>query len=249
MAEIKYYAAQVAPEDQDPNFDRCNWWGWTVTGNRDYNGFVTAEYNKLFEATPYSGECLMDEMLDQYQQMKDGDSCAWYDTLEELLQYELCNYNRNWTPEQLEQWKEILSFDYSKPGWNLTEDDMKCKALSLLCNREYAYKEIHGDCQGDWQRCYYPKDEENLLDDLEMQYFNTGEEWEVCDAAEIEEQGLPAPANGNEVYDLIEVSTFYYIDGSCSRENLAKALGCKPDEIKMWRWKGYRKISEYEEDM
>lgn len=242
MAEIKYYAAQVAPEDQDPNFDRCNWWGWTVTGNRDYEGFVTAEYNKLF-GTTLCGGCLFDEMLDLYQQMKEGDGHALYSTLEELLQEELGDYNRDWTPEQLEQWKEILSQEV--PRW----ENMKCKALSLLCNREYAYKAIHGDCQSDWQRCYYPKDEENLLDDLEMQYFNTGEEWEVCDAAEIEEQGLPAPANGNEVYDLIEVSTSYYIDGSCSRENLAKALGCKPDEIKMWRWKRYRKISEYEEDV
>ena len=241
MAEIKYYAAQVAPEDQDPNFDRCNWWGWTATGNRDYEGFVTAEYNKLF-GTTLCGGCLFDEMLDLYQQMKEGDGHALYSTLEELLQEELGDYNRDWTPEQLEQWKEILSQEV--PRW----ENMKCKALSLLCNREYAYKAIHGVCQSDWQRCYYPKDEENLLGDLEMQYFNTGEEWEVCDAAEIEEQGLPAPANGNEVYDLMEVSTSYYIDGSYSRENLAKALGCKPDEIKMWRWKGYRKISEYEED-
>lgn len=247
MAEIKYYAAQVAPEDQDPNFDRCNWWGWTVTGNRDYEGFVTAEYNKLF-GTTLCGGCLFDEMLDLYQQMKEDDGHALYSTLEELLREELGDYNRDWTPEQLEQWKQILSFDYSKPGSRLTEENMKCKALSLLCNREYTYEEIHGVCQSDWQRCYYPKDEENLLGDMEMQYFNTGEEWEVCDAAEIEEQGLPAPANGNEVYDLMEVSTSYYIDGSYSRENLAKALGCKPDEIKMWRWKGYRKISEYEED-
>ena len=247
MAEIKYYAAQVAPEDQDPNFDRCNWWGWTVTGNRDYEGFVTAEYNKLF-GTTLCGGCLFDEMLDLYQQMKEDDGHALYSTLEELLREELGDYNRDWTPEQLEQWKQILSFDYSKPGSRLTEENMKCKALSLLCNREYTYEEIHGVCQSDWQRCYYPKDEENLLGDMEMQYFNTGEEWEVCDAAEIEEQGLPAPANGNEVYDLVEVSTSYYIDGSYSRENLAKALGCKPDEIKMWRWKGYRKISEYEED-
>ena len=67
---------------------------------------------------------------------------------------------------------------------------MKCKALSLLCNREYAYREINGDCQGDWQDCYYPKDEENLLDELEMQYFNTGEEWEVVDAEELKEHGL-----------------------------------------------------------
>ena len=246
MAEIKYYAAQVAPEDQDPNFDRCNWWGWTVTGNRNYEGFTTAEYNKLFGAM-CSGGCLLDEMLDLYQQMKGGDGHALYSTLEELLQEELGDYNRDWTPEQLGQWKEILSFDYSKPGSRLAEENMKCRALSLVSNREYAYKEIHGDCQGDWQRCYYPKDEENLLGDLEMQYFNTGEEWEVCDAAEIEEQGFPAPANGNEVYD-IEVSTSYYIDGYYSRENLAKALGCKPNEIKMWRWKGYRKISEYEEE-
>ena len=242
MAEIKYYAAQVSPEDQDPNFDRCNWWGWTVTGNRDYEGFMTAEYNKLF-GTTLCGGCLLDEMLDLYQQMKDGDGHALYSTLEELLQEELGDYNRDWTPEQLEQWKEILSQEVSR--W----ENMKCKALSLLCNQEYAYKAIHGVYQSDWQRCYYPKDEENLLGDLEMQYFNTGEEWEVGDAAEIEEQGLPAPANGNEVYDLMEVSTSYYIDGFYSRENLAKALGCKPDEIKMWRWKGYRKISEYEEDV
>nr|DAD81934.1 MAG TPA: hypothetical protein [Siphoviridae sp. ctAvK3]DAE15130.1 MAG TPA: hypothetical protein [Siphoviridae sp. ctdVv30] len=240
MAEIKYYAAQVAPEDQDPNFDRCNWWGWTVTGNRDYEGFTTAEYNKLFGTNGNVGA--LDLMVEEYQIMVENVNNSEYNTLEELLQGELGDYNRDWTPEQLEQWKEILSQDV--PRW----ENMKCKALSLLCNREYAYKAIHGVCQSDWQRCYYPKDEENLLGDLEMQYFNTGEEWEVCDAAEIEEQGLPAPANGNEVDDLIEVSTSYYIGGSYSRENLAKALGCKPDEIKMWRWKGYRKISEYEED-
>lgn len=240
MAEIKYYAAQVAPEYQDSNFDRCNWWGWTVTGNRDYEGFTTAEYNKLFGTNGNVGA--LDLMVEEYQIMVENVNNSEYNTLEELLQGELGDYNRDWTPEQLEQWKEILSQDV--PRW----ENMKCKALSLLCNREYAYKAIHGVCQSDWQRCYYPKDEENLLGDLEMQYFNTGEEWEVCDAAEIEEQGLPAPANGNEVCDLMEVSTSYYIDGSYSRENLAKALGCKPDEIKMWRWKGYRKISEYEED-
>ena len=133
MAEIKYYAAQVAPEDQDPNFDRCNWWGWTVTGNRDYEGFVTAEYNKLF-GTTLCGGCLFDEMLDLYQQMKEGDGHALYSTLEELLQEELGDYNRDWTPEQLEQWKEILSFDYSKPGSRLAEENMKCKVFFLLCN-------------------------------------------------------------------------------------------------------------------
>lgn len=239
MAEIKYYAAQVAPEDQDPNFDEGSWWGWTVTGNRYYKGFVTAEYNKLFEATPYSGECLMDEMLDQYQQMKDGDSHALYSTLEELLQGELNSFNRDWTPEQLEQWKEILEAS----GW----DSIKCKALSLLCNREYAYKKIHGDCQGDWQHCYYPKDEENLLDDLEMQYFNTGEEWDVVDAEELKDCGEPTPEDGQDVMGM--GGCFYYIDGFHARENLAERLECQPDEIKMWRWKGYRKISEYEEDM
>ena len=248
MAEIKYYAAQVSPEDQDPNFDRCNWWGWTVTGNRYYNGFVTAEYNKLFGESPNSSECLLDEMLDQYQQMKDGDSCAWYDTLEELLQEELGNYNRDWTPEQLEQWKEILSFDYSKPSWNLAEDDIKCKALSLLCHREYAYREIHGDCQGDWQDCYYPKDEENLLDELEMQYFNTGEEWDVVDAEELKDCGELTPEDGVDIMRMESIYCSAYVDGFRARENLARILDCRPEEIKMWRWKGYRKISVYEED-
>ena len=248
MAEIKYYAAQVSPEDQDPNFDRCNWWGWTVTGNRYYNGFVTAEYNKLFSESPNSSKCLLDEMLDQYQQMKDGDSCAWYDTLEELLQYELCDYNRDWTPEQLEQWKEILSFDYSKPGSRLAEENMKCKALSLLCNREYAYKEIQGVCQSDWQRCYYPKDEENLLDDLEMQYFNTGEEWDVVDAEELKDCGELTPEDGVDIMRMESIYCSAYVDGFRARENLARILDCRPEEIKMWRWKGYRKISVYEED-
>ena len=248
MAEIKYYAAQVAPEDQDPNFDRCNWWGWTVTGNRDYEGFVTAEYNKLF-GTTLCGGCLLDEMLDLYQQMKDGDRHALYSTLEELLREELGDYNRDWTPEQLEQWKEILSFDYSKPGSRLAEENMKCKALSLVCNREYAYKEIHGDCQGDWQRCYYPKDEENLLGDLEMQYFNTGEEWKVVSVEDLKGYGEPAPKDGQDTMDTEAMTDFCYIDGFHARENLAEYLGCQPDEIKMWRWKGYRKISEYEEDV
>ena len=247
MAKIKYYAAQVAPEDQDPNFDRCNWWGWTVTGNRNYEGFMTAEYNKLF-GTTLCGGCLLDEMLDLYQQMKDGDRHALYSTLEELLQEELGDYNRDWTPEQLEQWKQILSFDYSKPGSKLAEENMKCKALSLLCNREYAYKEIHGVCQGDWQCCYYPKEGENLLSDLEMQYFNTGEEWDVVDAEELKDRGELPPEDGVNIMRMESIYCSAYIDGFRARENLAHVLDCRPEEIKMWRWKGYRKISEYEED-
>lgn len=247
MAKIKYYAAQVAPEDQDPNFDRCNWWGWTVTGNRNYEGFMTAEYNKLF-GTTLCGGCLLDEMLDLYQQMKDGDRHALYSTLEELLQEELGDYNRDWTPEQLEQWKQILSFDYSKPGSKLAEENMKCKALSLLCNREYAYKEIHGVCQGDWQCCYYPKEGENLLSDLEMQYFNTGEEWDVVDAEELKDRGELTPEDGVNIMRMESIYCSAYIDGFRARENLAHVLDCRPEEIKMWRWKGYRKISEYEED-
>ena len=247
MAKIKYYAAQVAPEDQDPNFDRCNWWGWTVTGNRNYEGFMTAEYNKLF-GTTLCGGCLLDEMLDLYQQMKDGDRYALYSTLEELLQEELGDYNRDWTPEQLEQWKQILSFDYSKPGSKLAEENMKCKALSLLCNREYAYKEIHGVCQGDWQCCYYPKEGENLLSDLEMQYFNTGEEWDVVDAEELKDRGELTPEDGVNIMRMESIYCSAYIDGFRARENLAHVLDCRPEEIKMWRWKGYRKISEYEED-
>lgn len=248
MAEIKYYAAQVAPEDQDPNFDRCNWWGWTVTGNRNYEGFTTAEYNKLFGAM-CSGGCLLDEMLDLYQQMKEDDGHALYSTLEELLREELGDYNRDWTPEQLEQWKQILSFDYSKPGSRLTEENMKCKALSLLCNREYTYEEIHGVCQSDWQRCYYPKDEENLLGDMEMQYFNTGEEWEVVDAEELKDCGELTPEDGVDIMRMESIYCSAYIDGFRARENLAEILDCRPEEIKMWRWKGYRKISEYEEDV
>lgn len=245
MAEIKYYAAQVAPEDQDPNFDEGSWCGWTVTGNRYYSGFVTAEYNKLFGATLCGGG-LLEEMLDLYQQMKDGDGHALYSTLEELLQGELGDYNRDWTPEQLAQWREILSFDYSS---RLADEDVKCKALSLLCNREYAYRGIHGDCQGDWQDCYYPKDEENLLDELEMQYFNTGEEWDVVDAEELKDRGEPTPEDGVDIMRMESIYCSAYVDGFRARENLAHILDCRPEEIKMWRWKGYRKISEYKEEV
>lgn len=241
MAEIKYYAAQVAPEDQDPNFDRCNWWGWTVTGNRDYEGFTTAEYNKLFGSNGNVGA--LDLMVEEYQIMVENVNNSEYNTLEELLQGELGDYNRDWTPEQLEQWKEILSQEV--PRW----ENMKCKALSLLCNREYAYKAIHGVCQSDWQRCYYPKEEENLLGDLEMQYFNTGEEWDVVDAEEMKDRGELTPEDGVDIMRMESIYCSAYIDGFCARENLAHILDCRPEEIKMWRWKGYRKISEYEEDV
>lgn len=248
MSEIKYYAVQVVPEDQDPMFESTSWPGWIVTGNKDYEGFTTAEYDTLFGQDKYSDGCLIDNMMYDYQIIKDTAGKPGASNLEELLFNSLGRLNRDWTPEQLKRWEKVLSYDYGAKGQNRKEALMKCDALALLSNREYVYSEIHGDCQRDWQGCYYPADEDFLLDDLEMTYFNTGEEWDVCDAAEIEEQGLPAPVNGNEVYDLMEVCTSCYIDGFHSRENLAKALDCKPDEIKMWRWKGYRKISVYEEE-
>lgn len=243
MSEIKYYAVQVPPEDQDPMFESTNWPGWIVTGNKDYKGFTTTEYEKLFGRDKCFDDCLIDNMMNDYQIIKDTAGKPGASNLEELLSNSLRQLNRDWTPEQLKRWEKVLTCDDG-----ITARMRRCDALSLLTNREYVCSQIHGDCQSDWQDCYYPADEDFLLHELEMAYFNTGEEWDVCDAAEIEEQGLPAPANGNEVYDLMEVCTSFYIDGFHSRENLATALGCKPDEIKMWRWKGYRKISEYEEE-
>lgn len=136
MSEIKYYAVQVPPEDQDPMFDRCNWWGWIVTGNKDYEGFTTVEYDTLFGQDKYSDGCLMDNMMDDYQIVKDTAGKPGASNLEELLSNSLGRLNRDWTPEQLKRWEKVLSYGYEAEGQSRKEVLMKCDALSLLSNRE-----------------------------------------------------------------------------------------------------------------
>ena len=73
-------------------------------------------------------------------------------------------------------------------GYNPTREyTMKCgesaRPLSLVSGEEYVWKEIHGCCQGEYNRVIYPESRfsEQDIRNFECEFFNLGTEWCVTD--------------------------------------------------------------------
>lgn len=98
-----------------------------------------------------------------------------------------------------------------------------------MTGKSYCCKKITGGCQGEWQILYYPANEwdNDCIDMLEAQYFNTGEEWIVSEEP-LDEDTNPEDIEGISCY------TIGWNDEQ-TRQELANAVGCNPDNIIMYR--------------
>ena len=104
-----------------------------------------------------------------------------------------------------------------------------CKAMSLVSGEEYDWQNIHGCCQGDYNRVIYPKNSftEQDIQNFECEYFNLGTEWCVSDGDE-------KPDSPNEICgDCIYC---HNTDIDSIRREIAEYFECEPGDVHLYSY-------------
>lgn len=120
---------------------------------------------------------------------------------------------------------------YGTRGAN--DEGIIAEALSIVTGQKWEYRQISGSCQSDWNYIYYRPEEwtEKALEYFEVEYFNTGKEWDIED-----EEGD----------DLGTIYTHEWNDDGKKRE-IAENIGVDPDEVTLYLFDGWTKTAKYKE--
>ena len=243
---MKTYAKQIPPEYQESPLD---WFGIDtenegiiLDGNRDYKSHTTAVYDDIMQ--------YFDEMSNEWE-----DANFWYSYEAGTEHYKTVRHKKSkpdcsiaellsdygferedgkaWSNQQKHTWRLIME------NGNDFDDDNICTALELITGHKWETGTIRGCCQGDWQDVIYRTDmwSRESLNSFEMEYFNLGTEWMIHD--EQEEPEGPEDVTGYSVYCYS-----YDIDGI--REEIAEQEGCKPEDVILYSYTGFHKVSDYE---
>ena len=111
------------------------------------------------------------------------------------------------------------------------EEKRILRALHLVTRKRYEKRTIRGSCQCDWQNVYYPVADytQKSLDQLEMEYFNTGTEW-IID-----------PDGDN-------YSTYCYSwNNDGIKKEIADAAGTTPENVILQAFTGWKRTPEHRE--
>ena len=117
--------------------------------------------------------------------------------------------------------------------------DFTALCLGIARGEEYEMTKIRGSVQREWANMYHPKSySEKTVEYLEALFFNTGTEVMVDD--------------GEEEHDNVDDicgSTFYCThdwNADAIKSEIARNEGCKPEEVRLFLFKGYRRVEDYE---
>ena len=181
--------------------------------------------------------------------MHDWDNAAWhvskvmegdktyFDTVTEVIEYYFPPIHKDgYSSRDVYRWKQVLQDMES----DCNDSYAICKALDLMTGDPYNCTEIHGSCQGDWQDVYYPVKLYNkkFIQNFEIEYFNLGSEWMIHD-------------EDTEVTEAADVSGYsmycYSWDDDGIKQEIADSVGCKPEEVKLFKYMGESHYSTYSE--
>lgn len=222
---MKLYARQVNPEYQESPlfFDECFPENIIVTGNRDYNSHTIDEYERI--------EQCFDELCEEYENIKTHNS-SYYKNATELLQD---YFPGKYSTKTIHKFKEILEKYGTRYYY---EGDYIVDMLEIVTGKEWRKRTIRGCCQSEWQEIIYPVNEwtKESIEAFEIEYFNTGSEWEIHDNENDPE--CPEDITGFCVY-----CTSWNDEGI--KKELIEAAGYEPEEIIMYEYAGYTKTPVY----
>lgn len=235
------FAKQIAPEFQESPFfmgDEMRPENIAICGNRHYVEYKP-DYFERVESALVEGE--LAEALEGFSGVVE---CAYftsfYDNATAAIMAHIPPEGRSrYSTREVHALKGLFH-DYGR-GRSSEDDRIFLEVLSIVTGKKWAYKDVRGTCQGDWNGLYYPVDEWSRegLDALEMEYFNTGTEWIIHD-----EDNTP---NGPE--DIQGYSIYCY-GGTMEeiKEEIAEAGGVAPSEVILYRFKGWIRTEEYERE-
>lgn len=214
----KIVAKQVPPEYQESPWDYDERYDrYVVIGPRNWQDFWTEAYG-------ITRFC--EEWFDAWSDMKNPEA-TWAEpmTIGEFMECEEIKKmsGEPWSADELNRWDKLFNEHH---GYRTSNDEI-CEMLSLLDGGNWQHTTLNGCVQREWADCYYDADviTEEGVDIIEANYFNLGTEWIIDDDCGVYCYGW------ND--DMI-------------RQELADAIGCKPEEIEMYKFAGWTSIAGYE---
>lgn len=233
---MKFYARQIEPQFQDSRIFEDDGMGTdyiNVCGNRNYESCTSNVFDRV-------KECLdAGELATEFEYIAKKSMYASYDTITEAINnWSYHDGGKTYNTRQVGKLKQLV-LKYSDCKSN-EEDQILVDVLSIVTGEEWAYKQIHGCCQGEWNNVYYPIQywTKESLEAFETMYFNTGSEWIV-------HEGDIEPASLEE----IDGCSYYCVawnDEGIKRE-LAEAVGVEtPEDIILYKYTGSISIPTYE---
>lgn len=114
-----------------------------------------------------------------------------------------------------------------------------CKLLSIVTNAKWTYTVIQDVNLSNWQYLYYKVGHVTGEDvyNVSIDYFNRGSEWIIHESDTIF-------TNPDEIAGL----NYYFLTNDCTKikEKIASFKNCSVADIVLYKFKGYKKIREYE---
>ena len=229
---MKIYAKQVSPEYQESPLYMFNEYpeNVTVTGNRDFKEHIADEFQQVFENLE-NGECA--EMLEQ---IKNNECNCYNNKTDCILDYFPPIHKKNYSTKEIKELSEIISeYNYCNKK---EEDYYICRVLSLRTGDEYECECIRGCFQSDWNYVYYPKNkyENDFISKFEIEYFNIGSEWIIHDYNNVPERAEEIKGYSRYCYEW---------DIDKIKEEIAKENRVSKDDVVLYQFNGYQKISTY----
>lgn len=233
----KIYARQIPPEYQESpiyygKFETefpLYWPEITLTGNRNYYGYRAEAYEDAERATNDAPE-------EYYRAKESGEP---YRIAEALELYGIEKHNgKRWSPRELGQWKRLFQDWDHNPYDKRNADRRTLEALELITGEPYGLRTLRGCSQSEWIECYYPRKKYSTkdLERLEMEYFNTGEEWTIYDAD---------PDGEEEPGDSFSMYVYSWQDDEKRAEIAAAAGWGTAEEVELHPFKGWTRSPKW----
>ena len=132
--------------------------------------------------------------------------------------------------ENFDAWERLIN-DSTEQA--ISDDKAICKGLELLTGEKWAYTELRGTAQREWNGCYYMADiwTRVQLNAVEMEYFNMGAEWRIKDE------------DGEEWGNTYTHSW----DDEENRAEIASVIGVEPEDVTLYLFEGWTRTANYKE--
>lgn len=218
---MKIYAKQVAPEYQESPLFMDEWpENVYVFGNRHYKDhggeFIENLKNSMYDAA------------DELKRLLRG--ASYYDSFIDIINDLLPapENKKEYSRADRLTWRALLlNFDAGA-----IDDDAITAALQLITGDEYDAAQIRGSVQGDWNNIIYPaKYGREWLKEFEIEYFNMGDEWRIC-------EGSPDSDDNYYIYT-------HSWDDDGKRAEIADAAGVDPADVVLYVFDEWERTPKY----
>jgi hypothetical protein len=231
---MKIHARQIAPEYQTSPIESTGYTfpGIIFDGNRDFISHTSPIYDRIIQ--------VYDELAVEIQCIDARDGYAAYKTATEAINDYIPPYtyrDKPYTTRDIHAIREALRLYGTRDYY---DGRYIIEMLNALTGGNWIQTTIRGCCQSDWQDIIYDSEKytRDDIQQLEIEYFNTGSEWIIHD--ENTEPETPEEICGYSVY-------CYGWNDEQIRAEIADAAGVKPEDVILFKFSGYTQTAKYEE--